>query len=161
MSSRGTRPRKRLPDEKGIETSSRGSGVLYGNLLERDSPMRRGLKLDVLFFYMGGQDPRKRLPDEKGIETQLLRTGSNVLLGLERDSPMRRGLKLNTSLVGTFAVYMTRKRLPDEKGIETNNTAITSASIAPRKRLPDEKGIETYRIRLYLRSMGNSQETPR
>ena len=73
---------------------------------------------------------------------------------------MRRGLKLDWNVLD-FLFSAARKRLPDEKGIETNNTAITSASIAPRKRLPDEKGIETYRIRLYLRSMGNSQETPR
>ena len=86
--------RKRLPDEKGIETNSACSKCKYEAGLERDSPMRRGLKLTAGGVVPAGGVARKRLPDEKGIETGFF--GSFELL------------------------YATRKRLPDEKGIETH-----------------------------------------
>ena len=66
--------RRRLPDEKGIETEDWVN--LDGLMCHRGgaaSPMRRGLKQNLIRDVFPAVVPtgRRRLPDEKGIETQL------------------------------------------------------------------------------------------
>src|ERR1035441_1723004 len=90
------RRRRRLPDEKGIETNWARLPRLAGYSGGAASPMRRGLRHVATTSPRRGTlgHRRRRLPDEKGIETSVGREAGTL-------EPCR------------------RRRLPDEKGIET------------------------------------------
>src|ERR1022692_3963358 len=88
--------RRRLPDEKGIETDLFASRLRAGNSRGgAASPMRRGLKQVLLLLC------------------RFLRFPGGAA------SPMRRGLKRRTTQPLDYGPPPGRRRLPDEKGIET------------------------------------------
>ena len=120
MKSPCRRWRRRLPDEKGIETSGLEHFGSFARARRRRLPDEKGIETGgegKLGNYLLHR--RRRLPDEKGIETGLGLYFSTPILRGGAASPMRRGLKhLKTARAASRSAGR-RRRLPDEKGIET------------------------------------------
>ena len=88
-----SRRRRRFPDEEGTERE--WPQLTLAIIVAEDSPMRRGLKVEMV-WQRGKFERRRRFPDEEGTESRQLRHGRQ--LGRAKR----------------------RRRFPDEEGTESS-----------------------------------------